>query len=137
MGGITKLKPCSAALWQRKTARPPLSDDPDPKVRELKARLARIIHAAERRDRWRRLPRTLLPFAIAFCVVAWGSVAFVTLSPWPANLTARHLAAAPNCNAARAVGLAPAMRGEPGYWPWLDADNDGIACEPRRPRRAR
>lgn len=41
-----------------------------------------------------------------------------------------HLAASPNCTAARAVGLAPARRGQPGYWPSHDADNDGIACEP-------
>ncbi|MER9165284.1 excalibur calcium-binding domain-containing protein [Mesorhizobium sp. M7A.F.Ca.US.010.02.1.1] len=34
----------------------------------------------------------------------------------------RHLAAFPNCTAAR--------RGEPGYWPTHDADHDGIACEP-------
>ncbi|PWL16197.1 hypothetical protein DKP76_18790 [Falsochrobactrum shanghaiense] len=42
----------------------------------------------------------------------------------------RHLTSAPNCNAARAVGLAPARRGQPGYWPSHDADNDGVACEP-------
>ncbi|MFC3324365.1 excalibur calcium-binding domain-containing protein [Mesorhizobium cantuariense] len=42
----------------------------------------------------------------------------------------RHLAAFPNCTAARAVGLASARRGEPGYWPTHDADHDGKACEP-------
>ncbi|MEX2034183.1 MAG: excalibur calcium-binding domain-containing protein, partial [Xanthobacteraceae bacterium] len=35
----------------------------------------------------------------------------------------------PNCNAAHAVGLAPAYKGEPGYWAHNDADDDGIACE--------
>ena len=49
---------------------------------------------------------------------------------WPLSVMLRHLAAKPNCAAARAVGLAPARRGEPGYWPSHDADNDGIACEP-------
>lgn len=34
-----------------------------------------------------------------------------------------------NCTAARAAGAAPIMRGEPGYQPKLDRDNDGIACE--------
>ncbi len=36
----------------------------------------------------------------------------------------------PNCAAARAAGVAPIQRGEPGYRSRLDADNDGIACEP-------
>ena len=36
----------------------------------------------------------------------------------------------PNCDAARAAGAAPIRVGEPGYRPELDADNDGIACEP-------
>ncbi|MFN3601961.1 MAG: excalibur calcium-binding domain-containing protein [Dietzia sp.] len=34
-----------------------------------------------------------------------------------------------NCAAARAAGAAPIMRGEPGYAPKLDRDNDGVACE--------
>lgn len=42
----------------------------------------------------------------------------------------RHIAARPNCDAARAVNLAPAKRGEPGYWPSHDADDDRVACEP-------
>ena len=53
---------------------------------------------------------------------------------WPIMLTVRHLASAPNCSAARAVGLAPSNRGEPGYWQSHDADGDGKACEPW-PRR--
>lgn len=35
-----------------------------------------------------------------------------------------------NCTDARAAGAAPIRRGEPGYGPHLDRDNDGIACEP-------
>lgn len=42
----------------------------------------------------------------------------------------RHRFAARNCDAARSVGLAPAYRGQPGYYARHDADNDGIACEP-------
>lgn len=38
----------------------------------------------------------------------------------------------PNCAAARAAGAAPIRRGEPGYRPALDRDNDGVACEPYR-----
>jgi hypothetical protein len=36
----------------------------------------------------------------------------------------------PNCSFARAIGAAPIHIGESGYRPGLDADNDGIACEP-------
>lgn len=34
-----------------------------------------------------------------------------------------------DCDAARAAGAAPLKRGEPGYRPGLDRDNDGIACD--------
>ncbi|MCX2179528.1 excalibur calcium-binding domain-containing protein [Streptomyces sp. SKN60] len=34
-----------------------------------------------------------------------------------------------NCTAARDAGAAPIRRGEPGYRPALDRDNDGIACD--------
>ena len=35
----------------------------------------------------------------------------------------------PNCSAARAAGVAPLYRGQPGYASTLDRDNDGVACE--------
>ena len=34
-----------------------------------------------------------------------------------------------NCAAARAAGVTPLHRGDPGYAPKLDRDGDGIACE--------
>ncbi|HRH20352.1 MAG TPA: excalibur calcium-binding domain-containing protein [Brevundimonas sp.] len=37
----------------------------------------------------------------------------------------------PNCTAARAAGRSNIRRGEPGYGPHLDRDNDGVACESR------
>lgn len=40
-----------------------------------------------------------------------------------------------NCDAARAAGAAPLLRGQPGYRPQMDGDNDGVACEPYRGRR--
>lgn len=40
-----------------------------------------------------------------------------------------------NCTEARAAGVAPIYRGQPGYAPHLDRDHDGIACEPYRGRR--
>lgn len=35
-----------------------------------------------------------------------------------------------DCSEARAAGVAPLYRGEPGYRPGMDGDDDGIACEP-------
>lgn len=35
----------------------------------------------------------------------------------------------PNCTAARAAGVAPILRGQPGYGRHLDRDGDGKACE--------
>ncbi|MBY6129104.1 excalibur calcium-binding domain-containing protein [Qipengyuania aquimaris] len=34
-----------------------------------------------------------------------------------------------NCSEARAAGVTPIRRGEPGYRQGLDGDNDGWACE--------
>lgn len=39
-----------------------------------------------------------------------------------------------SCREARAAGAAPLRRGQPGYRPEMDADGDGVACEPL-PRR--
>ncbi|WP_345786439.1 excalibur calcium-binding domain-containing protein [Pseudoxanthomonas putridarboris] len=39
-----------------------------------------------------------------------------------------------NCDEARAYGAAPVRRGDPGYGPHLDRDNDGVGCEPYRGR---
>ena len=36
----------------------------------------------------------------------------------------------PNCSAARATGHTPIRAGSPGYRIGLDADSDGVACEP-------
>ncbi|HUE79631.1 MAG TPA: excalibur calcium-binding domain-containing protein [Sphingomicrobium sp.] len=39
-----------------------------------------------------------------------------------------------NCDAARAAGATPVMRGDPGFGPHLDRDGDGVGCEPYRRR---
>ena len=62
----------------------------------------------------------------------------------PANQLAPSRYAAPkrlpegraftNCSEARAAGAAPVRRGDPGYGPHLDRDNDGIGCEPYKGR---
>ncbi|NMA96685.1 MAG: excalibur calcium-binding domain-containing protein [Phyllobacteriaceae bacterium] len=74
---------------------------------------------------WHAMPM----LAVASAFLAWGAYG-VASSPFPPMTALRHLAAAPNCDAARAVGLAPARRNQPGYYSQHDRDQDGIACEP-------
>jgi hypothetical protein len=55
-------------------------------------------------------------------------------APIPAPAPAPAPASAPgvyyaNCTAARAAGVTPLHRGDPGYRSGLDRDDDGIACE--------
>ncbi|MGI6854387.1 excalibur calcium-binding domain-containing protein [Mesorhizobium sp. 1B3] len=104
------------------------------------AHILNIEAAARRRrhrrwaERWSHLKRPLSRFGFAVAMIS-----VVALILWKPLQSVRissigdafwHLAASPNCTAARAVGLAPARRGQPGYWPSHDADNDGIASKP-------
>ena len=56
-----------------------------------------------------------------------GTPAVATASP--ATVATIYYA---GCNEARAAGVAPIYRGQPGYRPEMDGDSDGIACEPHR-----
>ena len=78
----------------------------------------------------RRFYRRAKVAALAASAAAVFYLDLTTLPPWPPITALRHIAASPNCTAARAVGLAPAYSGQPGYWPSHDRDGDGIACEP-------
>lgn len=82
----------------------------------------------------RRRHRIGIAAVAALAVAALLHPVFQNLSRWPLTVALRHAAAAPNCTAARMVGLAPAYRWQPGYYPQHDRDRDGIACEPW-PRR--
>ncbi|GGS09882.1 thermonuclease family protein [Deinococcus sedimenti] len=55
----------------------------------------------------------------------------VTATPTPASAAtpATSSVTYANCAAVRAAGKAPLLRGQPGYAPKLDRDNDGVACE--------
>ncbi|MFO1039482.1 MAG: excalibur calcium-binding domain-containing protein [Geminicoccaceae bacterium] len=107
--------------------------DPDRKVRELRRRFVRVTRPLERRDRLRRMGRWVIAAGLPLLVVGMITVEVLT-SPWPLGLTLRHIAAGVGCPMARAVNLAPAWHGDPGWWPRLDADGDGWSCEPL-PRR--
>ena len=56
-----------------------------------------------------------------------------TTPPPPAPTSEQHDDAVSykNCDAVRAAGKAPLLRGQPGYSSKLDRDGDGVACEPK------
>jgi hypothetical protein len=104
--------------------------DPDERARRLKRRYqaeSRRYHRAVKLKRAYRRAKIWALFAIGLGVCFWG---LLLLSAWPPLTTLRHVASFPNCDAARAVGLAPAYRGQPGYWQRHDRDDDGWSCEP-------
>ena len=66
---------------------------------------------------------TLLVFLVGMAVTNWE-----TYQPSvPVSAVSVYY---PNCDSARAAGAAPLRRESPGYRSALDADGDGIACEP-------
>lgn len=83
------------------------------------------------------------PFIVGgFALLAMYSVVYPDTMPAPVqaavsasrNLGRENSPSAgayyPNCDAARAAGVAPIYAGEPGFREPLDGDGDGIACEP-------
>ncbi len=70
-----------------------------------------------------------LPVALVFAVVFQATPPNMLMSE-EEKTASEQSAYYPRCSAARAAGKAPLYRGDPGYRPELDADNDGIACEP-------
>lgn len=108
--------------------------DPERETRRLKSR----FQAISRRYQRAIMLRKLYPLAKLGGIGAISGFAMYTgiaaFSPFSPVDTLKHLASVPNCAAAQMLGVAPARRGQPGYWPRHDADNDGIACEPWRRR---
>ena len=94
-----------------------------------------------KRLRWWRLRRMFKKIGLVAAFVAAFAVAWKYLpqsmdlrsiyAQWDQERQARKSSVYyPNCAAARAAGAAPIRMGGPGYRPALDADLDGIACEP-------
>ncbi len=94
-----------------------------PRSRELTERAGRrdrVVHGVV------RFAFTLFASAGA---IALPVAAVMATNGWTADISLKHFAAALGCDVAQHVGLPPARAGHPGYWPWLDHDGDGIACE--------
>jgi hypothetical protein len=80
-----------------------------------------------RRKRRRGLHPVAIPLLAALCGCAF--VAFLWLiSPFAPRSPMQAYPV--NCAQARAMGFANAQRGWPGYFAHLDADGDGVSCEP-------
>ncbi len=88
----------------------------------------------------RKLPwnRKKLRWGAVF-LAFFGAAVLTQLGIWEyQRIGARHLklSAIPankqwrSCGEVREAGVAPLFRGDPGYNLFLDADGDGIACEP-------
>lgn len=122
----------SEAVWRGNRKR--LGLDADEKADRLRDRFKAVSRRIDRALRLRRLQAGLRKRAIwiwaCLGILSGSYIGLATASPWPIGVTVRHLLAARNCDMARAVDLAPAFRGAPGYWARNDADDDGIACEP-------
>jgi hypothetical protein len=103
---------------------------PEERLRNLQRRFTAVRNRYDRAVARRSFYRSArLPLLVAGASFA-ATFALLALSPFSSMDTIKHIAAFPNCWAARAVGLASAGRGEPGYWSRHDRDGDGIACEP-------
>jgi hypothetical protein len=133
-----RLSSLFAQLRRQKPQRPeiwPIHNDSiaaETRLRKLKDGFERVSDRWDRPIKRRKLYRAVMIAAIAATAGIALTWYFLT-SPWPLIPTLKHLAAFPGCDAARFVGLAPAYRGQPGYWARHDRDRDGIACEWYRP----
>jgi hypothetical protein len=93
------------------------------------AKLARSISSKGKNNQWPSFKEGK-NLALYGAAVGWfGVIALSSMATWTPSTVLMHLFAAPNCDAARLVGLAPAKTGQPGYWLHLDRDGDGISCE--------
>jgi hypothetical protein len=120
-------------VWRRHPRR-----DPEAEQQRLRRRFVAVSRRLDRAARWRGFRRrapTLLLLGAVSTFAGWSLL--TALPPWPLPVKLRHLAAVTGCAAATTFGLAPARRGEPGYWRRLDADHDGRSCELGWPGRRR
>lgn len=111
--------------------------DPYVEFHEYKAMVRRHQRASRRRDLVR-----LAGYGAAAALCGFGIVWLATSPPdlrsiFPATLSAsgERRVYYPSCAAAHAAGAAPIYKGQQGYGPGLDADDDGVACEPLPRRR--
>lgn len=97
---------------------------------EYYAQRAARYRSARTRRFWSRIGGFFVFIVVALVVAAWSEHGRAVLQADPAVQKVEQSVYYPNCTAARAAGAAPIHEGQPGYRPELDADSDGVACEP-------
>jgi hypothetical protein len=102
---------------------------PESSLPKIERRFGTVTAPLDQPNRRKRFYRALTFLAATAICGSFALVWYFSASPWSFVLTLKHFAAFPSCRAAEAIGLAPALRGQPGYWPKHDADNNGVACE--------
>ena len=104
-----------------------------PAHRDRLARLRRGFRKSSTSPRVKRVGRGIRQLGLVsfgFCV---GASTMVALDRFQLDGDMRATATYySNCREAIQDGAAPIYRGSPSYRPPLDADNDGVACEPYR-----
>ncbi|NEX91176.1 excalibur calcium-binding domain-containing protein [Caulobacter sp. 17J65-9] len=101
---------------------------PGPYRRGLRPRpKARGYGSSTRSRRWRLTP-SRLGFIAGLVILA--AIAIVQQANSPKPVSTVQYSYFSSCADARAKGAAPIRQGEAGYRPELDADGDGVACEP-------
>ena len=101
----------------------------DKMLRHLNHRFRVVWDRHYRARKLRIFYRSFLVIITALAVIGGLVLGWPSMSPWPFIPTLKHLASFPNCDAARALGLVPARKGEPGYWLRHDLDGDGLTCD--------
>jgi hypothetical protein len=99
---------------------------PNPRGKQI---LNRRFWAASGRHHRARKRRIFFLVVTLLAVIGGLVLGWASMSPWPLIPTLKHLASFPNSDTARALGLAPARKGEPGYWLRHDRDGDGLTCD--------
>ncbi|MEP9358090.1 excalibur calcium-binding domain-containing protein [Sphingomonas sp. KR3-1] len=95
-------------------------------------------HAPRRRESGGSFLRTLVSLSLITGAATWIlepdlESLWTQLTLSPEALKAREATVFyAGCDEARAAGVAPIRRGEPGYREGMDGDGDGLACEPYR-----
>ena len=101
---------------------------PNPRDKGLRHINRRFRVVWDRHYRARKLRIFYRPLLVITPVI--GALVFgLFMSPWPLIPTLKHLASFPSCDTARALGVAPTRKGEPGYWLRHDQDGDGLTCD--------
>ncbi|MDO1559607.1 excalibur calcium-binding domain-containing protein [Brevundimonas sp. 2R-24] len=104
-------------------------DAAEARLRRLNRRFASASRRAERRGPL-RLSEAVIIGALAIAAMAWARPEAAADAVHRLAKINRQLVWYPNCASAHAGGVYSIREGEPGYRPRLDADTDGLACEP-------